>query len=97
VSVACCQVEVSAAGWSLVQRSPTECGELTYRALTRNYVIRIDPLENGMQTPKDVREKVKINKNIVQLLVNSTNIENSFIDGFVVCTKWLCYKGSTEI
>jgi hypothetical protein len=26
VSVVCCQVEVSARGWSLVQRSPTECG-----------------------------------------------------------------------
>jgi hypothetical protein len=26
VSVVCCQVEVSAWGWSLVQRSPTECG-----------------------------------------------------------------------
>jgi hypothetical protein len=27
VSVVCCQVEVSATSWSLVQRSPTECGE----------------------------------------------------------------------
>jgi hypothetical protein len=26
VSVVCCQVEVSATGWSLVQRSPTESG-----------------------------------------------------------------------
>jgi hypothetical protein len=26
VCVACCQVEVSATGWSLVQRSPTDCG-----------------------------------------------------------------------
>jgi hypothetical protein len=26
VSVVCCQVEVSATTWSLVQRSPTECG-----------------------------------------------------------------------
>jgi hypothetical protein len=26
VSVVCCQVEVSGKGWSLVQRSPTECG-----------------------------------------------------------------------
>ena len=26
VSVVCCQVEVSVSGWSLVQRSPTECG-----------------------------------------------------------------------
>jgi hypothetical protein len=26
VSVVCCQVDVSVSGWSLVQRSPTECG-----------------------------------------------------------------------
>jgi hypothetical protein len=26
VQCLCCQVEVSASGWSLVQRSPTECG-----------------------------------------------------------------------
>ena len=26
VSVVCCQVELSASGWSLVQWSPTECG-----------------------------------------------------------------------
>jgi hypothetical protein len=26
VSVMCCLVEVSTTGWSLVQRSPTECG-----------------------------------------------------------------------
>jgi hypothetical protein len=25
-SVLCCQVEVSVSGWSLVQRSPTDCG-----------------------------------------------------------------------
>jgi len=26
VSVVCCQVEVSATSWPLVQRSPTDCG-----------------------------------------------------------------------
>jgi len=26
VSFVCCQVEVSATGWSLVQRSSTDCG-----------------------------------------------------------------------
>jgi hypothetical protein len=26
VSVVCCEVKISASGWSLVQRSPTECG-----------------------------------------------------------------------
>jgi len=25
LSVVCCQVEVSSTGWSLVQRSPTDC------------------------------------------------------------------------
>jgi hypothetical protein len=25
-SVVCCQVEVSVMGWSIIQRSPTECG-----------------------------------------------------------------------
>jgi hypothetical protein len=26
-SVVCCQIEVSALGWALLQRSPTECDE----------------------------------------------------------------------
>jgi hypothetical protein len=26
VSVVCCQIEVSATSWSLVQRGPTDCG-----------------------------------------------------------------------
>jgi len=30
VSVVCCQVEVSATSWSLVQRSPTDCGVSLY-------------------------------------------------------------------
>jgi hypothetical protein len=30
VSVVCCQVEVSATGWSLVQRSPTDCDSSLY-------------------------------------------------------------------
>jgi hypothetical protein len=30
VSAVCCQVEVSATSWSLVQRSPTKCGVSEY-------------------------------------------------------------------
>jgi len=30
VSVTCCQVEVSAMSWSLIQRSPTNCGASLY-------------------------------------------------------------------
>jgi len=30
VSVVCCQVEVSVTDWSLVQRSPTDCGASLY-------------------------------------------------------------------
>jgi hypothetical protein len=34
----CCQVEVSATSWSLVQRSPTECGvsEVCDREVSKN-------------------------------------------------------------
>jgi hypothetical protein len=34
VSVMCCQVEISASGWSLVQRCPTECG--VFKLLSRS-------------------------------------------------------------
>jgi hypothetical protein len=34
VSVVCCQVEVSATSWSLVQRSPTECG------VSKNLIVK---------------------------------------------------------
>jgi hypothetical protein len=30
LSVGCCQVEVSATSWSLVQRSPTDCSASLY-------------------------------------------------------------------
>jgi hypothetical protein len=37
VSVVCCQVEVSASGWSLVQKSPTDCGA-SLRVWSRNFI-----------------------------------------------------------
>jgi hypothetical protein len=39
----CCQVEVSATSWSLVQRSPTDCGA--------SYVIK-KPHEQGGHSPR---------------------------------------------
>jgi hypothetical protein len=35
VSVVCCQVEVSSTSWSLVQRSPTECGVSKKRVIVK--------------------------------------------------------------
>jgi len=40
--VLCCQVEVSASGRSLVQRSPTECG-ICKAGITRGYFTRNSP------------------------------------------------------
>jgi hypothetical protein len=40
----CCQVEVSATGWSLVQRSPTKCG-----------VSECDLAASTMKTPRPTR------------------------------------------
>ena len=47
MSVVCCQVEVSASGWSLVQRSPTECG-----------VSECDHLSSIMRRPVPTRAVV---------------------------------------
>jgi hypothetical protein len=44
-SVVCCQVEVSASGWSLVQRSPTEC------AVCLSVIVK--PRERGKPWPKN--------------------------------------------
>jgi hypothetical protein len=50
VSVVCCQVEVSATGCSLVQRSPIECGVSEYdreaSIMSRPWPTRaVEPLE----------------------------------------------------
>jgi hypothetical protein len=43
VRVVCCQVEVSATGWSLVQRSPTDCG---------TSCVMKQPRERGGHSPR---------------------------------------------
>jgi hypothetical protein len=53
LSVVCCQVEVSATGWSLVKGSPTECGvsECACEATTRTRATRaVQPLRGGGAT-----------------------------------------------
>jgi len=42
VSVVCCQVEVSATSWSLVQRSPTDYGA-SLCVITRPRIRRLKP------------------------------------------------------
>ena len=41
VSVVCCHVEVSASSWSLVQRSPTECGASLF-VIYRVFNLKVD-------------------------------------------------------
>jgi hypothetical protein len=48
----CCQVEVSATSWSLVQRSPTDCGASLY-------VIK-KPRKQGGRSPRWATEPKKI-------------------------------------
>jgi hypothetical protein len=43
VSVVCCQVEVSATGWSLVQTNPTECGVSISVIVKRRKMTRTRP------------------------------------------------------
>ena len=60
VSVMCCQVDVSASGWSLVHRSPNECGA-SECGLETTTMRRLGPLglssdkkNLGVQTPPDL-------------------------------------------
>jgi hypothetical protein len=45
VSVVCCQVEISATGRSLVQRSPTDCG--VYEGDREDSIMSPSPLRAG--------------------------------------------------
>jgi hypothetical protein len=63
MSVVCCQVEVSATRWSLVQRSPTDCGAPLS-------VIK-KPHEWGGPGPRgaEAKSKIKIKYKYTRLLV----------------------------
>jgi hypothetical protein len=58
VCFVCCQVEVSATGWSLVQRSPTDCGA--------SLCVMTKPREQGGHSPRWAAEpEKKISQNII--------------------------------
>jgi hypothetical protein len=57
VSVVCCQVEVSARGWSLVQRSPTECGVSQMCVIVKPRKMRRPRPRRGCRTI-EVKKKV---------------------------------------
>jgi hypothetical protein len=56
----CCQVEVSATGWSLVQRSPTDCGA--------SLCVITEPCERGGHSPRWAAEPERIINNNNTLL-----------------------------
>jgi hypothetical protein len=64
VCVVCCQVEVSATGWSLVQRSPTDCGA--------SLCVIKKPRERGGHSPRWAAGPEKIiNNNLYMCCVSS--------------------------
>ena len=55
MSVVCCQVEVSASGRSLVQRSPTKCGASEcHREVPYGEAMNRDRIEQQRGEEKDV-------------------------------------------
>ena len=54
VSVVCCQVEVSATGRSLVQRSPTDCG-VSLCVISKN--LKNEEAIAGDWAASDIKEK----------------------------------------
>jgi len=55
VSVTCCQVEVCATSWSLVQRSPTECGA-SLCVWPRNLINEEALVHWGLPRPKKFKK-----------------------------------------
>jgi hypothetical protein len=68
VSVVCCQVEVSATGWSLVQRSPTECGVST------SVIVKL----RTMRRPRPPRGYRAIKKKIVDCSRGTKHFNNTY-------------------
>jgi hypothetical protein len=65
-NVVCCQIQVSASGWSFVQRSPTECGVCVSLSVVKckNNPLHLPPVGKRGQTEnerKNGRQKKEIN------------------------------------
>jgi hypothetical protein len=58
VTVVCCQVEVSATGWSLVQRSSNECGVSKKCVIVKPRKMR-QPMPQGAVEPLEKKKKEK--------------------------------------
>ena len=76
VIVVCCQVEVCASGWSLIQRSPTDCSVSEYDREPRQWR---DPDPLGAVAPRE-KNKFKMDKvaNLTQISYTNRRKISSF-------------------
>ena len=82
VSVVCCQVEVSAVGWSLVQRSPTDCVYVCV-SLSVTRCKNIPPIPAGtMSKQQEVRIRKKEGKKQRKCNNSSQTWKHLFLDIF---------------
>jgi hypothetical protein len=80
VNVVCCQVEVSAMGWSPSQRSPTDCMCLPVCHLQIRTMWWPRPGKGGCATEKEEKIfRLIINKKFISMLPVSNNSERSDI------------------
>jgi hypothetical protein len=86
VSVVCCPVEVSATSWSVVQRSPTECG--VSKKCERE-------ASKKMRRPRPPRGCRAIGKKIKYEISNFTRIQISWSLMVVSCKLPLCCQKPT--
>jgi len=93
VSVVCFQVQVSASGWSLIQRNPTECGvsnECNFEpqkgeAMTRKRVQA--PWWGGGDMPND-RTRISIVKWIARHCIRQKAVQSCIPSRRRLKTKW---------
>ena len=85
VSVVCCQVEVSATDWSLVQRSPTDCGaslcaikkpRKSEEAKARYWAVKIQP--QWVVTPGKQQQQQQLLFLYIIIMINYLNSKTCF-------------------
>ena len=96
VSVVCCQVDVSATSWSLVQRSPIDCGAslIDNRNLKNEEAIaRVGPHHHRKKSPK-MREDI-LNQCRTCKLLRKASVPWSYLITFIrYC--FFCLASGTE-
>jgi len=92
-NVVCCHVHGSASGWSLVQRSPTECGVCVSLSVVKckNNPLHLQPVGKRGQT-EDERKKCRQMKEINIQAYKCSRMSFNKFQKYRICTEVISSK-----